>query len=555
MHQYRKRLGKFTLLFVLVGVCVSSLSVGVFYLEYASLQDNITSEKSEYVLSHRKNNLKLVIANNKLLLYAIRNNYYFNQYLHKKDNHNYKNVLELFNTLSLTNNNIMQLRYIDEFGKENIRLNRQDIGEKPFLTPSNKLQDKSKRDYFIQTKDNQSDQIYISNIDLNIEYEKVEVPYKPVIRIAIPIFLKNKFKGIIVVNVFMKHIIKKLVNSDRFYMYLFDKKNCLLYSNNKDMINWSFYKNAQCSVNKNDFINHKLILHVSSSNDILLGIQTKQNILLKLTNLSNAIILTILIIIAISFIMAYFLVKIPEHIYNKLENDQAKLLQQSKLASMGEMLTMIAHQWRQPLSSISSTANNLLLKVRLNKFDKDLFLNELNLLDSYSQHLSETINDFRDFFKISKEKKMINLHMLLKDTCNIALPNLKDENIKLEILCDNRYELYIYPNEIKHVLLNIIKNSEDVFEERSIENAKITIECYEEDSDIVIILRDNGGGIDDSILDKIFEPYFSTKYDKNGTGLGLYMSKMIIDEHSDGKLSVSNDGLGARFKIVFYNQL
>ena len=553
-NMHTKHLGQFTILFVLVGVCISILSVGVFYYEYTNFKSQITSEKAEYVLSNRKNNLELEINNIELLLASIKENKSFKQYLQLKDTHKYEHLIELFKALSLTDNNIMQLRYIDQFGKENLRFDRENIGDAPFLVTDSDLQDKSKRDYFIQTKNLKNNQIFISDLNLNIEHGKIETPYKPVVRLATPVFDENIFKGILIANIFMKNTINELISSDRFYVYLFNKSDCLLYSNNKNLDNWSSFENKECLVNKKDFIDYKQILRVSSGTDILLGIQSKQDTLLSKINLSEAILLTMLVIILISYTMAYFLVKIPKRLYNELENNQATLLQQAKLASMGEMLTMIAHQWRQPLASISSTTNNLLVKVKLNQFDKNTFENELDLLNSYSLHLSETINDFRDFFKVSKEKKTVNINLLLQEVCDIILPTLKDKDIVLEIICKEQFELHIYPNEIKHVFLNIIKNSEDIFHERSVKNAKIVIECYRKNSDLIISLKDNGGGIDNSVLDKIFEPYFSTKHNSNGTGLGLYMSKMIVDEHSNGKLSISNHKDGADFKIRFYNQ-
>ena len=552
MHQ--KHLGQFALLFVLVGVCISVLSVGVFYYEYNILKGQITSEKAEYVLLNRKDNLKYEINNIELLLLAIKENQSFKEYIHLNDIHNHGHLIELFKALSLTSNNIMQLRYIDEHGKENLRFDRENIGAEPLLVTDNTLQDKSQREYFIKTSTLKNNQVYLSDLNLNMEYGAIQTPYKPVVRLATPVFYKENFKGIVIANIFMQNTISELIKSDRFYVYLFNKKNCLLYSNNTKSTNWSFFQDRECSVEKKDFIDYKNILKVSSGTDIFLGIQPKQDAFFSKLNLSEAILLTMLVIILLSYTMAYFLVKIPKRLYNELENNQATLLQQAKLATMGEMLTLIAHQWRQPLASITSTTNNLLVKVKLNQFNKDTFHNELGLLNSYAQHLSETINDFRDFFKVSKEKKRVNLKHLLEETYNIVLPTLKAKNIALETVCKDTYEILIYPNEIKHVLLNIIKNSEDIFHERSIENAKIEIECYRKNHDLIISIKDNAGGIDDKILDKIFEPYFSTKYNTNGTGLGLYMSKMIIDEHSNGKLCVSNSKDGANFKIIFYNQ-
>lgn len=231
--------------------------------------------------------------------------------------------------------------------------------------------------------------------------------------------------------------------------------------------------------------------------------------------------------------------KIREEVAKSRQKDQ-QMIQQSRLAQMGEMISMIAHQWRQPLTAISATSSILHYSAKKNKLDKKLILDKTERINSYSQHLSDTINDFRDFFKRDKVKKETDLDTLVNDVLKILELSLKYQNIKLELSLNAPYIFESYPNEIKQVILNILKNAEDIILENNIENAIISIKTYESKETISLEIKDNGGGIDQDIIENVFDPYFSTKLKKDGTGLGLYMSKTIIQEHCGGELKVKS---------------
>jgi len=220
--------------------------------------------------------------------------------------------------------------------------------------------------------------------------------------------------------------------------------------------------------------------------------------------------------------------------------------QQSRLAQMGEMLSMIAHQWRQPLSAITAAAGSITLKAKLNKLDNETTIKLSNKIKEFSQHLSVTIDDFRDFFKTNKVKTKTNFDTIITAVLGIIESSIQNNNIKIVKTVKANYTFLTYENELKQVLLNIMKNAEDALVEKSPEEAIIFIEAY----DNVIKISDNAGGIPDNIIEKVFDPYFSTKTEKNGTGLGLYMSKTIIEDHCNGKLTLNNNKLGAEFKII-----
>ena len=233
----------------------------------------------------------------------------------------------------------------------------------------------------------------------------------------------------------------------------------------------------------------------------------------------------------------------------KLREKKDLLFKQSRLAQMGEMISMIAHQWRQPLSAISATTNALILKNERGGYESEFFEDKLQKIAIYSQHLSATIDDFRNFFKTHKEKEESTLEAVIEDVLSITQSSLENKNIN--IITDFNYnkKVNIYTNELKQVLLNLIKNAEDILLENRIVKPEIILRTFEENGHMVLSIEDNGGGIDKALRDKIFDPYFSTKLDKEGTGLGLYMSKIIIQEHCAGTLSVNNGRNGAIFKI------
>ena len=235
----------------------------------------------------------------------------------------------------------------------------------------------------------------------------------------------------------------------------------------------------------------------------------------------------------------------------KLIRRQDEQLQyQSRLAQMGEILNMIAHQWRQPLSAISATASYLSTSCLMSdKFDKTALLEELGKIEQYSKHLSETIDEFRNFFKPAKIKEVTSLEELCNMAINIAKAILQNQKIKIYAKYGCNQTLLTYKNEVSQVILNIIKNAQDAFLERNIDDGVIEISTYIEKSYLCLSVKDNAGGIKKEIADKIFDLYFSTKASKNGTGIGLYMSKIIIEDHCKGSLVVESLKGGSNFII------
>ncbi len=243
------------------------------------------------------------------------------------------------------------------------------------------------------------------------------------------------------------------------------------------------------------------------------------------------------------------LAKRVEEEVKKNEKAQLKLMQQARFVQMGEMIAMIAHQWRQPLTAINSTALKINIQAKLKKLDVELAYELSSKISQYSQHLSKTIDDFRNFFKPNKERSLVDFQRLIAEVLSIMDASIENNNIEViqELNCNDKF--LSYSNEIKQVILNLVKNAQDALEENSIKDPKIYIRSYKKDNRCIFEVGDNAKGVPSNIIDKIFDPYFSTKSEKNGTGLGLYMSKIIIEEHCGGTISVENDKNGALFKI------
>lgn len=227
------------------------------------------------------------------------------------------------------------------------------------------------------------------------------------------------------------------------------------------------------------------------------------------------------------------------------------LLQQTRQAAMGEMISMIAHQWRQPLTVISLTADNIFLDLQFGTLDNEKLEHALSGIVSQVKYLSETIDDFRQFFVPNKDKENMLLHECLEGAYHIIGPSLLSKNIKVEKLYEDTTRISLYKNELVQVFINFLKNAQDAFIDNPVKNAFIKLHTREYEDYVEVLISDNAGGIPIEIQQQIFEPYFTTKSKKNGTGLGLYMSKTIIQDHSCGSIKVDNIDKGVLFTIQF----
>jgi signal transduction histidine kinase len=240
--------------------------------------------------------------------------------------------------------------------------------------------------------------------------------------------------------------------------------------------------------------------------------------------------------------------KIQEEIGRR--TDQEKLLiQQSKLAAMGNMIGNIAHQWRQPLGELNAILMNVETRYKFKAFDEDFLENSVLKCNKITTHMSNTINDFQNFFKPSKTKENFDVVQACKKASSILKSSLKHHNIDFQCDFDKEKEVYGYPNEFSQAFLNILSNAKDVLIQREIKSPFIKVTISSGNKYVLIKVQDNGRGIEEKNLERIFEPYFTTKHAKQGTGIGLYMSKMIIEDNMQGVLNAKNLEEGACFTI------
>jgi signal transduction histidine kinase len=233
---------------------------------------------------------------------------------------------------------------------------------------------------------------------------------------------------------------------------------------------------------------------------------------------------------------------------NKLKNEI--LIRQSKQASMGEMIDTIAHQWRQPLMEISTLFINTEAKIKLlGQITNEEILQTVAKSNDIIKYMSQTIDDFRSFFKIDKKKEKFFITENISTVLNIVNSSLSHDNIKLNLIIKNNIQIYGFKNEYAQVLINIISNAKDTIVQRGIQNGRITLKLYAEGKFSILEIQDNAGGIKCRPINKVFEPFFTYKKEK-GTGIGLFMSKIIVEDNMNGVLSVSNQDSGACFKII-----
>lgn len=234
---------------------------------------------------------------------------------------------------------------------------------------------------------------------------------------------------------------------------------------------------------------------------------------------------------------------------DEIKEKDAALLKHSRMAAMGEMISIIAHQWRQPITGIGMTVNNMSLDIDLDMYDPQNFKKNLEVIDDQIKFLSQTIDDFRSFFRPNKEKSTTTVKELFEQTFKVIEKSVVSKGITLETEFNERVDLFVYKNELVQVFLNIIKNAQDALIEKEVENKSIKIDSSENETGVIIHISDNAGGIPEEIRTKIFEPYFSTKDEKHGTGLGLYMAKSVVEDHMEGKITAHNSQEGAVFTI------
>jgi len=590
IKKIKKQKKHFRKILVLTYVTFATLILGAIYMLHIKIS-------AQETLKHFQNNTHLdsiqkqryldnFLSRSSNLIKAISKNAEFISFI--ESGANKKDTEDLLYSMIKTDASYMQLRYINANGNEVIRFDRDEIGEKPYKQTL--LQNKSKRYYCQKCFVLKKGDIWFSNIDLNVEHGKIEKPIKPVIRVSIPIFNHDKYMGFLVLNVFMKHYLNDLTESSIYDLYLTDLNgNFLISKNKKD--NWSKYLNKKINAkdefnissknfNKNHFFSRKgryfiKTLNIQGSNDLkLIYFENLKQKELTRKLIEKRVLETVLFAIFISFPFGYLVAYPISKLYDLLEAEAENLVKeannlelrvkeeieknrakdrilenQTKLAALGEMIGNIAHQWRHPITRLSLIMQNIKSLYDEKKLTREIFLRYYTQSLDQIDYMSETIEDFRNFYKEDKEKSLFDLENAIKNACKIANASTKHEGINVSIKATNKFDILGYQNQFSQVILNIIQNAKDALEENQIKKPIIEINLWKKDHKICISIEDNAGGIKLENLNDIFNAYVTTKQ-KNGTGIGLYMSRTIIEENFNGKLYVKNTDAGAIFTIV-----
>jgi signal transduction histidine kinase len=589
IEKIRKQKKRFRKILVASYVAFATLILFSIYMLHVriSSQESLNHFRSNTLLNsiQKQRYLDNFLSRSSNLIKAISKNSEFVSFA--KDGVHKKEVEDLLYSMISIDKSYMQLRYIDKAGDEIIRFDRDEIGSP--IYKQKKLQNKLKRYYCVKCMALRKGDLWFSNIDLNVEHGEIEKPIKPVIRISTPIFSQNRYLGFVILNVFMKHYLNDLTESSIYDFYLTDLQGNFLISKNPKN-NWSKYLDKKINaldefdILKNNFSKDTYFskesryfiktLKISGQNNLkLIYFENLEQKRLTKQLIEKRVFTTVLFAIFISFpfgyIVAYPISKLYDYLEHEAEDiaEQANNLElrveeemkknrakdrllenQAKLAALGEMIGNIAHQWRHPITRLSLMIQNLKSSYENKTLNEDVFTryykNSLEQID----YMSQTIEDFRNFYKEDNEKSLFEPELAIKNAYKIANASIKHQGINLSLRVKDKFEILGFQNQFSQVILNITQNAIDALGENNTKEPEISIDLYKKQSKYYIDIKDNAGGIKLKNTDEIFNAYVTTKQN-TGTGIGLYMSRTIIEENFNGKLYAKNWESGAIFTI------
>ncbi|MFZ2727343.1 MAG: HAMP domain-containing sensor histidine kinase [Methylococcaceae bacterium] len=238
--------------------------------------------------------------------------------------------------------------------------------------------------------------------------------------------------------------------------------------------------------------------------------------------------------------------RVASEVKNNREKDLL-LIQQSRLAAMGEMIGNIAHQWRQPINALNLVLMNIADAYQYNELTPEVLDKQIAKGERLVEAMSGTIDDFRNFFKSESSQELFEINSSVHDTIGIIEASCRNHNIIIEVIETDSLKMLGFPGQYRQALLNIMGNAKDILIERKINHGKITVQLNQQNEKAIVSIADNAGGIEESVIAKVFDPYFTTRV--QGNGIGLYMTKMIIENNMHGSVSAQNSNNGAVFII------
>lgn len=534
-----------------------------------NFEQNIQStaeKKIKYLTQYINNNKSQItaIANSPLVLTAIKNKDY--KYLEQY----------LFDKIS-ANTDYMRIRYIQNTGLEIISINRTEKGQEPHRVDSVSMNTKIEQNDFSEILNTDHSSVWFSSIE-------------PIFKIGIPLYNhKKEPNGVIIIDLFIKDFITDLFSEQRYDSYFVDEQGYYIIHPNSQK-NWSRYYSHRTL--KDDFSpqlgqiietqkplyfneDHIFVVpfYVHNNKYTMIFTQKKSELIKKREN-GLTILYTILAVIFISsFLFAKLFSKPFDTAYKRLSNEAESLNQstialnqrivdeieknkrqelilqhQSKLSALGELLSAITHQWKHPITRISLLLQNLRLSLRMtDKLDANT---DSIMHASFEQidFLSETIENFKNFYKFDEKKESFTLQEALSSVVGIMCDIFDFHMIKLDINLDDSIKIYGNKVAFSHVFLNIMNNAKDEIVQRKVKNPIIHIVSRRKGNRVSLFIYDNAGGVQGASPKEIFNPYVSTKA-KEGSGMGLYIARAIIEEKFKGTIVARNIDNGLLFKI------
>jgi len=555
--------------------------VTYFVIDYQSKKSIETSayKNAEKKLQEKEKKFEAFIKKTEIMLHSIRESKIFNNYLDNQKE--YEAILnDYFYIMANSHYSFMQFRYIDKNGMEKIRVDRKTQGDTPFLVEKEKLQNKSNRYYFSESKTKPYHKVWFSNLDLNIEHGNVEIPYKPTLRAMLPVYKQGEFNGIIIINYFMDQVLKHLLSDIVYDFKLINNYGEILVSTNENE-SWGSYKDKKLTIKDLYPYKYKNFLNQNSYKDDMYFSKKFSNVelplkLILILNINKKYIsdgtknifeenfIYGIVFIIFSLLFSFLFAKKLNLVFNKHEDEMQKVMHELEIskkkalhssAAKSEFLANMSHEIRTPMNGILGL-NNLMMKTELDSLQK----NYTNRIRSSSDALLNIINDILDYSKIEAGKLNIiyndfKLDQLLKNSSELFSYEINSKGVELSLKIDPLIHNNLIGDSLRltQVLNNLLSNAL-----KFTDNGKITInvtQLYtlkaENESKLRFSIIDTGIGISEANQKKLFQAFeqgeSSNTKKYGGTGLGLKISKQLV-ELMGGKIDLkSKQGVGSEF--------